>query len=510
MKTNEKMKLKQNDIDKYKGIKTYAFCLLVSLLFLLVCSSNSFLYTFNDWVDFNWYRTMGRGILDGKVIYRDLFDHKGPIIYFVFAFAELFSNPAVVIYFIECVTLSLFLFLSYKYLSKYLSYFYSLIGVVVLAFIIPCSILFNSGGGAVEEYMMPIFMYVFLTIDNYLSGQDFTRKTSIFIGVCIGLMFWIKFSTLVVSGILLITWFIMNLIKKKYKETFISILWMLVGFGVITLPVGIYFGVNNSLNYLWQSYFYDNIFRYDVGNGLINYLINFIGSSIIVYIGITLIFVALIALEIYLLKKNFKLFLLILPLFFQLLLFVLLKALPLTYYFLILVPYITLGVKALLSIIKKEPEKCKFRVLSISLVVAVLFGLTFITGNNSKDFGKQKEEYVQYQVVKDIESFELENPTLFCYSMWDYGFYNALGVVPTERFYARNNFSRKAYPEMYETFDNAIKNATADFVIVIKSDYEENQSMFDNKYNFVNDYKALIYENDINYIEEEFILLIKK
>ena len=59
------------------------FALLVSFAVLTVCSKNSFLYPMNDWVDVNCFFTVGRGITHGLVPYRDLYDQKGPLLYFV-------------------------------------------------------------------------------------------------------------------------------------------------------------------------------------------------------------------------------------------------------------------------------------------------------------------------------------------------------------------------------------------------------------------------------------------
>ena len=63
---------------------TILFCFVVSFIGLMLCSKNSFLYPFNDWVDLNAFFTVGRGIKHGMIPYLDLFEQKGPIIYFLF------------------------------------------------------------------------------------------------------------------------------------------------------------------------------------------------------------------------------------------------------------------------------------------------------------------------------------------------------------------------------------------------------------------------------------------
>jgi len=75
-------------MDFVESKKKEAFWLSVSavmaFMFLLVASKSSPLYPMNDWVDMHCFLTVGRGWRDGLLPYRDLIDHKGPLIYFLF------------------------------------------------------------------------------------------------------------------------------------------------------------------------------------------------------------------------------------------------------------------------------------------------------------------------------------------------------------------------------------------------------------------------------------------
>ena len=75
----------------------------------------------NDWVDVNCFFTMGRGILDGLVPYRDLYEQKGPVLYFVYAIIALFSRDSFFgVYLLEVITFALFLYFSGKLAQLYL------------------------------------------------------------------------------------------------------------------------------------------------------------------------------------------------------------------------------------------------------------------------------------------------------------------------------------------------------------------------------------------------------
>ena len=61
----------------------------LSAVLLALCSKSSPLYAFNDWMDANIFFTMGRSMLGGRVLYRDVFDHKGPVLYLLYGLAGL-------------------------------------------------------------------------------------------------------------------------------------------------------------------------------------------------------------------------------------------------------------------------------------------------------------------------------------------------------------------------------------------------------------------------------------
>jgi hypothetical protein len=70
----------------------YLFFLVLSFGVLFVCSASSPLYPINDWTDVNTYFTMGKGVVHGRIPYRDLFDHKGPLLYLLYAVGYLISR----------------------------------------------------------------------------------------------------------------------------------------------------------------------------------------------------------------------------------------------------------------------------------------------------------------------------------------------------------------------------------------------------------------------------------
>ena len=110
-------------INNYLKNKCIVFFMLfvVSLIILLVCSKNSPLYSFNDWVDAHAFFTMGKGIFNGKIPYKDLFEQKGPLLYLIYGIGYLISHDTFIgIFILECVSYTIFSYFLYLISKNYL------------------------------------------------------------------------------------------------------------------------------------------------------------------------------------------------------------------------------------------------------------------------------------------------------------------------------------------------------------------------------------------------------
>ena len=81
-------------MEKKERRAALALSLLCSVLALTVATTSSPLYATNFWTDSNLYFTIGRGMLEGLMPYRDLFDHKGPLIFLLYALGALVSDTS--------------------------------------------------------------------------------------------------------------------------------------------------------------------------------------------------------------------------------------------------------------------------------------------------------------------------------------------------------------------------------------------------------------------------------
>lgn len=135
------------------------WCLLCAAAALAVCSRSSPLYPTNDWGDANIYFTIGRGMLEGLVPYRDLLDHKGPLLYFLHAAAALVSDSSFFgVWLWEVAAGTAFLWFSLKSVSLFCPEHLSLLTVPLVAGAVYSSPAFAQGDSA-EELCLPLLAF---------------------------------------------------------------------------------------------------------------------------------------------------------------------------------------------------------------------------------------------------------------------------------------------------------------------------------------------------------------
>ncbi len=135
----------------------FLFACLLAFGVLAVCSKSSFLYPMNDWVDVHCFFTVGRGILHGLTPYLDLYEQKGPLIYFLFALAGLISETSFLgVWIIECLCFGWFLYLGGRIaetLSGSRKTYWP--AAALLSALVPMTPAFSHGSSA-EEFFLPV------------------------------------------------------------------------------------------------------------------------------------------------------------------------------------------------------------------------------------------------------------------------------------------------------------------------------------------------------------------
>lgn len=453
----------KNFFNKHKDILAIIF---IVTLFVTIGSKNSPLYKFNDWYDANAFVTMGRGLLNGFIPYKDLFEQKGPILYFLYAFAALISDTTFIgAYLLEIISLSIFLYYVRKCVNLFYDNKYLTSYSAILMFTIITLKPFGHGGSA-EELCLPFFMYSIYSFFKYLKDDTITKKEIIINGIMAGCILWIKYSLLGFHFILAASLFFISLSKKKIKEAFLNCVYFLLGMLIVTIPVAVFFIINDALKSVIDIYFLVNMTSYanessalaKIGKsfGLLFYnLVSNIGFLILILIpGIY-----------YLFKRNefknkyAKWIILVSFLFMGLGTFI--GGTNYFYYSFIITPFMILGVLLINRLLNRYKIEVNF-IKNASLILGLLI-LVILISDNMDYLLKSKSEYAQYEFAKIINASD--DKSILNYEFLDGGFYLTTETLPDCYYFMRNNFSYENYPIMLDTQNAYIKEKRPHYVV---------------------------------------------
>lgn len=216
---------------------------------------------FTEYVDINVIFSVGKSFWRGKLVYRDLFEHKGPLMYAITAVAALFSSKSFLgVWILEVVACATFLITSLAIIRK-LNPSASGIFLPVIAYLIYHSKAFI--GGTAEEFCLPLLSIALLIgVRSAKDSRMPSFKESVVLGITAGIVFWIKYNMIgFFIGFLLI--FIGFAWKDKaWKNLLTAVKGAVTGLLIVTVPILLFFGFNSALDDLYQVYFFDNVNNY--------------------------------------------------------------------------------------------------------------------------------------------------------------------------------------------------------------------------------------------------------
>lgn len=449
---------------KSKGF-IWLVCFGIAFIFLAICSKSSFLYPMNDWVDANCYITVAKSMLHGKVLYSDIYEQKGPLLYMMHCIAYLISkNSFFGVFLLEVSCFTVFLRYAYNIVSLYMKenaiYALPILGTVILA-----ASSFAHGDSA-EEMCLPLLTISFyLMLDCIKNKKEFTTKVLIINGILAGCVFWIKFSMVgfylgYMLAILLLEWK-----NKRMKQSVKKCLWFLLGMGIATLPHLIYFAANSAMKDLFEAYIYNNMFlyKYDTYSNLFHRVFSIIVNTSVSLVNNPVYGVLILIGFVWLYcEHRGDWFGRVAPILLgiTLPLGVFWSGVAWIYYGFIFNVFTVLGVIWLLDLLSKRLSW--FHQQKIVLPLMILGGavLCAVFSKNTYLLKYEKEDLPQYKFAKIIQ--ETDDPTLLNYDFLDGGFYTAAEILPSGKYFCLLNIPLE---EMLESLDDTVEQGKVDYVV---------------------------------------------
>ncbi len=478
----------------------FGFSVFIAILFLAVATKSSPLYPFNDWVDANAIFTVGKSMMKDKVLYRDIFEQKGPLLYFIHGIGSLISERTFFgIYLMEVLSFTFFLVYCHKILVFYVNKKLGFLGIAILAFLVLYLTNFTHGDSA-EEYCLPLLAAsMFYILDYFKNGYPNKIPVNILLinGLLAGCVLWIKYSMLGYWFGWMFCVFFATILIKEYWFALKACLVFLLGMVLSGIPWFLYFFYHGAISDFIEVYFVTNLKYYASSGNLFENLVVASGKIIIVDFIDNPIFAlflvsGLVSLLFFrIVEQKWLIKLVIFIPFIFLFLSVYGGGVRHVYYFQILTPFVIFGIIFFLKQFRSNFEEIHFRkrfnwvVLSL---VTFLFVLMFTTHHNSYLMKKNKEDLFQFKFAKRINS--KSNPTLLNYGFLDAGVHTAADVEPSVRYFMRHNFQYSIYPFDVDEQNRYVKTQLTDFVVA------RNDWFYDGQKEFLNTYYTIVMEEE--------------
>lgn len=488
---NEGTKLMQNKelTDKSKlSKKECSFLILSAVLIISIASTSSPLFPLNPWDDANCFLTVGRGIIKGLVPYRDLYEQKGPVLYLVHALCSLVPGRSFTgVWLLESIMASIFAIYSWKSVKLFIKPSAIVIGFIPLFLsVIYTTRVFNFGDSA-EELCFPLLSIVlFYALKAILTENNLPELKEGFIcGLIAGLLLWTKYTFTAFIGAYCLLIIVYSVIHREFKRLFSLIGLFIAGAAAATLPVILYFGINNAIGDMFTAYFYNNMFLYNAGsyktgilsipvikNLVIPFMVLFrLGKE---YLAIGVLLILMITGAVFFPSKH-RLRAIV---FFAFTFVVTAMAtFPRPYYiyyyvliFMFYLPFVIIMFVRLASYIEAK-LKDNQKVISIffGAVFAVVTAVMLLLSKNNYLIFKPAKDIPQYKFAEEIN--KTVDPKILTFDIMDAGFYTAANIVPSNRFFCFLNIE-KDWPEILNEQNRLINEGYYDYIVCYDDSYK--------------------------------------
>lgn len=483
-------------------LRFFGFSLLLAILLMTVGSMTSFLYPLHTGVDQNCFLSVAKAMADGAVLYADIFEQKGPLLYALHLPAALLPKLRFFgVYLVQIASWIWFFYGVRRLNGFYLPKHYAYPVAAISGLIIVTAFCYSRGDNA-EEYCLPLMMVSLADLLYAARAEDqadgLTAGRILKNGILAGCVLWIKFTML---GFY-IGWCVLVGCMLWQRKGFLSALraagLVLSGMLIATLPWLIYFASNHALWDWMYVYFYSNIALYPRSITLWQRIVDFFGKDILwnpVMMPLILFGAGYCCRSKMLSPTRWSRISVVVTLCF-LYLFVFIGGVRYRYYLLILGVFVPIGVIALLHLLRQHTRPIRMdrslRIAACGGYLAVLLA----AGNCLYYMEKPDAYYPQIQFAKIMA--ETPNATLLNYGFLDGGFHLMSNApLPESDFFCKLNIPREHLPLMYEEQERLITEAATDYIVL----RWEMQETMEERYRFADlyqNYQLLAVTNEVH------------
>ncbi len=443
------LKRKIQNID----ILSILLLLISSFIFISIFSSVSSPFLgINYRHDSSQFETIGKGWANGLLPYRDLWDSKGPYVFFINMIAYTF-NGKFTLWLLEIFNLWITNIFCYKAARlKFNQKISCLLSAAGCFLFMGYFWYFGNNQG---EWCLPFLSLAHYGIYKYLlsGNKELPIINGFYCGMAAGISLMTRATNILGVAFSILFGFFILLKNKQFKNLLQNILTGLLGISIITVPFFLYFYLHGILqDMLFATFTYNTM-----------YIEKWQNNNILSSIGVLFKYNIYLLFPIYvfyrnLKKKNWKnIFLIILPLFLTIA-FILLKTRGFRNYFIILYPLLFITFIEFFNLKNNLILKILAGfIILMSLTVNMLISPLFLNMNAGKNSGEIAQKYMK--MIPD-------NATFLCINRINQNeIYLKNNILPNNRFFLYQDAAAAVGEEIREMVHNDLSKNEPDYII---------------------------------------------
>lgn len=232
-----------------KNLKVIGFLFILSFLVIYLFSIGTSPFYGNYYTsDSSIFITVGKAIKEGKILYKEIFDHKGPILFLIQMIGQYICSGRFGVFILEIISLFITNLFLYKTLTFFTSNKKSLLSISASMI---CMSYFIETGNYSEEYSLPFLaICLYLAVKWLHSNNPFSKKIylySFIYGICFGIIAFIRLNNAGLICGLALAVAIIFIKEKKLKDLIKCAITFLAGMLLVCIPIFLYFSKVNAL-----------------------------------------------------------------------------------------------------------------------------------------------------------------------------------------------------------------------------------------------------------------------
>ncbi|MEN6623580.1 MAG: hypothetical protein ABFD50_18800 [Smithella sp.] len=193
------------------------------------------------------FMTMGRAVVEGKTLYTDIFDIKGPMIFFINALGQWIYNGRLGTFLIQTIFMIFTVFGMYKTARLFVSTVKAFLVVFLSLLVLTAT---YERGNLTEEYSLAfIFPAIYCSCRYWKEGKKVhPTGFSLVYGLSFGLLTWTRINNAAVIGAIVFYIYLTILFRKRWYEFGRNLLFFLIGVLAVSIPIIFYFWIKGALS----------------------------------------------------------------------------------------------------------------------------------------------------------------------------------------------------------------------------------------------------------------------